>query len=50
MPIEPANKISETPIIRREENTTFQQRKKPKKPKTEEKKTPEKSRKIDIKV
>jgi len=50
MPVEPSNKISAPPIIRREESAQFQQRKKPKQPKTEEKKNPEQSGKIDIKV
>jgi hypothetical protein len=50
MPIEPSNKISQTPIIQREESASFQQRKKPKQPPKDESKNPEKTGKIDIKV
>jgi len=49
MPIEPPRKITETQIIRREENATFQQRKKQVK-KEPLKKEPEKTGKVDIKI
>jgi hypothetical protein len=50
MPIEPPNKISQTPVIRREESTAFHQRKKPKQTGKEESTKQEKTGKIDIKV
>lgn len=49
MPIEPPRKITETQIIRREESTAFQQRKKQAK-KEPLKKEPEKTGKVDIKI
>ncbi len=51
MPIEPPRKINETQIIRREEGTTMQQRKKKgETKKTAEKKETEKTGKVDIKI
>jgi hypothetical protein len=49
MPIEPPRKITETQIIRREEGTALDQRKKRFK-KNDQKKEPEKSGKVDIKI
>ncbi len=51
MPIEPPRKINETQIIRREESTNMQQRKKKAEMKKGlEKKDTEKTGKIDIKI
>lgn len=50
MPVEPPRKISESQIIRREEGAFPQPRKKPAPPKKEQKKEPDKTGKVDIKV
>jgi hypothetical protein len=50
MPIEPPRKITETQIIRREEGTALDKRKKPFAKKNDQKKGPEKSGKVDIKI
>lgn len=50
MPIEPSKKVMETPIIRREENAAFQQKKKQPARKQEQNKDQERSGKVDIKV
>jgi hypothetical protein len=49
MPVEPPGRISETPIVKRGEHATSQQKKK--QPRKEEPKPrPEKTGKIDIKI
>jgi len=49
MPIEPPGKISESKIVRREENATLRQKKRQVK-KEEQKQQSENSRMIDIKI
>jgi|GEM_PF-5911096 hypothetical protein len=48
MPVEPANRVYEVPVVKREEGVGTPPRRKPKPNKKEEKK--ESGRKIDIKV
>jgi hypothetical protein len=50
MAIEPSKKVTETQIIRREENTAFQQKKKQQTRKQELIKDQDRSGKVDIKV
>ena len=50
MPVEPPRKITETQIIRREEGTALDKRKKPFLKKNDQKKEPDKSGKVDIKI
>jgi len=49
MPIEPPRRITETQIIKREENATLQQRKK-QAPKKKGPQQPDKPGKVDIKI
>jgi hypothetical protein len=50
MPVEPTRKITETPIIRREEDKGFQRKKKQPSLKDVSKKEPERTGKVDIKI
>jgi hypothetical protein len=50
MSIEAPGKITGTPIIRREEDAALPQKRKPLQRKKEQKKEPERSGKIDIKI